>query len=126
MRNSLISLVNILELDPNDDKNRIKHKYYLKIRELESNLRRTEDKREYERIKETLTETISLYTQYFAEEHLNIDVTEVDNYSFATIEQNKPCQCRCGGDYDTSVLGITECDFCSCFVRVKEEALKLQ
>lgn len=116
----LMKLYNILQLNTCDTHETIKAKYYTLLRKLTLKLRRTNNKVAYNDINNQMTELITIYTNYYTNVHLNIDVVEIKNYCYDEICMGNTCVCRCGGIYKCDILGIEECENCSCFILVTQ------
>lgn len=127
MLNQNFEFVNILNISSTDDKETIKQKYYFKLREYYTELRALNNTETNKNIIENLENKISnvtkLYTNYFCNK---LHVTNIEEDAYASINIYSKCVCRCGGEYSADMLGVEECDFCSCYIFVHEERKKLQ
>lgn len=115
---SLIKLYNILQLNTCDTHETIKMKYYTLLRKLTLELRQACSKSIYNNINNQMIELITIYTNYYTNVHLNVDAMEIKNYCYDEVYIGNTCVCRCGGKYKCDILGIEECENCSCFILV--------
>ena len=121
MKNNF-QFINLLNIQPSDSLSTIKQKYFKLLRKYETVLRRTDDKILYETTKASMIELINMFTEYFCEEN---GILNIETDAYAIVVKNEKFICRCGATFDTTLTGIKECDFCSCFIYVKNELIKI-
>ncbi|OQS54173.1 hypothetical protein EHP00_1454 [Ecytonucleospora hepatopenaei] len=123
MLNKNFELINLLNIKTEDNIDTIKQKYYTKLRSYYATLHKKESEESYKNAQTQIIKLTKLFTEYFCNQTNVMDIKE-DAFAVTTI--NEKCICRCGSKYDANMLGIEECEYCSCYIYVKEAPEQLE